>query len=54
MIVSAEHQNGRTFSGDDLVWLLDRADAEVLILRPAPEDHAAVAAAVAGTRRARA
>jgi nucleotide-binding universal stress UspA family protein len=48
VIVSAEHQNGRTFSGDDLVWLLDRADAEVLILRPAPEDHAAVAAAVAG------
>lgn len=44
VIVSAEHQSGRTFSGDDLVWLLDRADAEVLILRPAPEDHATVAA----------
>jgi hypothetical protein len=42
VIISAEHNNGRTFSGDDLVWLLDRADAEVLILRPAPEDHATV------------
>jgi hypothetical protein len=27
------------FSGDDLVWLLDKAPAEVLILRPSPEDH---------------
>jgi nucleotide-binding universal stress UspA family protein len=48
VIVSAEHQPGSTFTGDDLVWLLDRADAEVLILRPAPEDHRAVAADVAG------
>lgn len=48
VIVSAEHQVGHGFSGDDLVWLLDRADAEVLILRPAPEDHRAVAAEVAG------
>lgn len=48
VIVSAEHQAGHGFSGDDLVWLLDRADAEVLILRPAPEDHRAVAAAVTG------
>jgi nucleotide-binding universal stress UspA family protein len=43
VIVSAEHQPGPSFTGDDLVWLLDRADAEVLILRPAPEDHRAVA-----------
>jgi nucleotide-binding universal stress UspA family protein len=48
VIVSAEHQPGPGFSGDDLVWLLDRADAEVLILRPAPEDHRALAAAVTG------
>jgi nucleotide-binding universal stress UspA family protein len=48
VIVSATaHPNGG-FGGDDLVWLLDRADAEVLILRPAPEDHREVAAAVAG------
>lgn len=48
VIISAEHQAGASFTGDDLVWLLDRADAEVLILRPAPEDHRAVAADVAG------
>jgi nucleotide-binding universal stress UspA family protein len=52
VIVSAtSHPGGNGsggFSGEDLVWLLDRADAEVLILRPAPEDHREVAAAVAG------
>jgi len=26
-------------SGDDLIWLLERAPAEVLILRPAPSDE---------------
>jgi nucleotide-binding universal stress UspA family protein len=26
------------FSGEDLVWLLDQAPAEVVILRPGPED----------------
>jgi len=26
-------------SGDDLIWLLDRAPAEVLILRPASTDE---------------
>jgi nucleotide-binding universal stress UspA family protein len=52
VIVSAtSHPGGNGtggFTGEDLVWLLDRADAEVLILRPAPEDHREVAAAVAG------
>lgn len=48
VIVSATSNPGAGFSGDDLVWLLSRADAEVLILRPAPEDHREVAAAVAG------
>jgi nucleotide-binding universal stress UspA family protein len=48
VIVSATSNAGAGFSGDDLVWLLQRADAEVLILRPAPEDHREVAAAVAG------
>jgi nucleotide-binding universal stress UspA family protein len=38
VIVSATSHPGAGFSGDDLVWLLGRADAEVLILRPAPED----------------
>lgn len=31
-------------SGEDLVWLLRKAPAEVLILRPAPEDHRFVSA----------
>ncbi|QEC49345.1 universal stress protein [Baekduia soli] len=48
VIVSATNNPGAGFSGDDLVWLLRRADAEVLILRPAPEDHREVAASVAG------
>jgi nucleotide-binding universal stress UspA family protein len=38
VIISAGQHPGSGFTGDDLVWLLDRADAEVLILRPAPED----------------
>jgi len=49
VIISATSNGGATFTGDDLVWLLDRADAEVLILRPAPEDHREVAAPMAGT-----
>jgi nucleotide-binding universal stress UspA family protein len=48
VIISATNNPGAGFSGEDLVWLLDSADAEVLILRPAPEDHREVAAAVAG------
>jgi nucleotide-binding universal stress UspA family protein len=48
VIISAEPHAGSHFTGDDLVWLLARADAEVLILRPAPEDHRAVAAEVEG------
>ena len=32
------------FSGDDLVWLLEKAPAEVLILRPAPEDTRVISA----------
>jgi nucleotide-binding universal stress UspA family protein len=46
VIVSATSSPGAGFSGDDLVWLLDRADSEVLILRPAPEDAREVSAAV--------
>ena len=33
------------FSGDDLVWLLEQAPAEVVILRPAPDDTRVVSAA---------
>ena len=48
VIVSASAHPTGGFGGDDLVWLLDRADAEVLILRPAPEDRREVAAEVSG------
>jgi nucleotide-binding universal stress UspA family protein len=48
VIVSATNNPRAGFGGDDLVWLLASADAEVLILRPAPEDHREVAPSVAG------
>ncbi|MBI5105734.1 MAG: universal stress protein [Solirubrobacterales bacterium] len=39
VIVSATSNPRAGFSGEDLVWLLTAADAEVLILRPAPTDE---------------
>jgi nucleotide-binding universal stress UspA family protein len=39
VVVPATAETGAGFSGDDLVWLLERAPAEVLILRPGPEDR---------------
>ena len=40
---------GRTgFSGEDLVWLLQKAPAEVVILRPGPEDDRVVRASTNG------
>lgn len=44
VVVSATATGTGGISGDDLVWLLDKAPAEVLILRPAPEDHTVLAA----------
>ncbi|HEY5333290.1 MAG TPA: universal stress protein [Solirubrobacterales bacterium] len=44
VVVAAQANGGEGLSGDDLVWLLRSAPAEVLILRPAPEDHRTVAA----------
>jgi nucleotide-binding universal stress UspA family protein len=38
----------RGFSGEDLVWLLEKAPAEVLILRPGPEDRGFVTASSNG------
>jgi nucleotide-binding universal stress UspA family protein len=38
VVVSATATGASGFSGDDLVWLLEKAPAEVLILRPAPDD----------------
>jgi nucleotide-binding universal stress UspA family protein len=39
VVVSAGATGTQGLSGDDLVWLLGRAPAEVMILRPGPEDH---------------
>ncbi len=38
IIVSADEDPRRGLSYDDLRWLLERVPAEILILRPAPED----------------
>ncbi len=39
VVVSAGATGAQGLSGDDLVWLLERAPAEVMILRPGPDDH---------------
>jgi nucleotide-binding universal stress UspA family protein len=44
VVVSAGATGTAGLSGDDLVWLLDKAPAEVLILRPGPEDRRVLAA----------
>jgi hypothetical protein len=44
VVVPATAESGAGFSGDDLVWLLEKAPAEVLILRPGPEDELVVSA----------
>jgi nucleotide-binding universal stress UspA family protein len=38
VVVPATATGAAGLSGDDLVWLLEKAPAEVLILRPGPED----------------
>ena len=38
VIVSATESSINGLSPDDLEWLLDRVPAEVMILRPAPDD----------------
>ena len=43
VVVPASATGSKGLSGEDLVWLLDRAPAEVLILRPAPSDESRVA-----------
>jgi nucleotide-binding universal stress UspA family protein len=45
VVVPAGATGTNGLSGDDLIWLLDRAPAEVLILRPAPSDERRVIAA---------
>jgi nucleotide-binding universal stress UspA family protein len=50
VVVSAGATGTQGLSGDDLVWLLERAPAEVMILRPGPEDHRMVVPAAASQR----
>jgi len=44
VIVSATDSPRVGLSGDDLEWLLERVPAEVMILRPAPEDTRRISA----------
>jgi nucleotide-binding universal stress UspA family protein len=44
VVVPAAATGATGLSGDDLVWLLEKAPAEVLILRPGPEDRKVVRA----------
>lgn len=42
VVVPATAESRAGLTGDDLVWLLEKAPAEVLILRPGPEDRLSV------------
>ena len=44
VVVPATSAGSTGLSGEDMVWLLQRAPAEVLILRPGPQDHSIVTA----------
>ena len=44
VIVSATSNAHNGLSADDLEWMLEKVPAEVLILRPDPEDHRKVTA----------
>jgi nucleotide-binding universal stress UspA family protein len=49
IIVSASENRNTGLSADDLEWLLERVPAEVMILRPAPDDTRRISAdALAG------
>lgn len=45
VIVSATNSPNNGLTSDDLEWLLERVPAEVLILRPAPQDARRISAA---------
>ncbi len=51
VVVSATATGQAGLSGDDLVWLLEKAPAEVLILRPGPQDRRVVTAGNSSRRR---
>jgi hypothetical protein len=52
VVVSATATGSAGISSEDLVWLLEKAPAEVLILRPALEDERVVGASLNGDGRA--
>jgi hypothetical protein len=45
VIVSATESPRKGLSSDDLEWLLERVPAEVMIVRPAPDDERRISAA---------
>ncbi|HUE28190.1 MAG TPA: hypothetical protein VMP89_15560, partial [Solirubrobacteraceae bacterium] len=45
IIVSATESRSTGLSAEDLEWLLEKVPAEVLILRPAPDDTRRISAA---------
>jgi hypothetical protein len=45
VIISATNSPHTGLTSDDLEWLLERVPAEILILRPAPEDTRQLSAA---------
>jgi nucleotide-binding universal stress UspA family protein len=51
VVVPATASGGPGFSGADLVWLLEKAPAEVMILRPGPEDRRVLSAVSPGNGR---
>jgi nucleotide-binding universal stress UspA family protein len=52
VVVPATSTGATGLSGEDLVWLLEKAPAEVLILRPAPDDKRRLSIALDGNRAA--
>lgn len=48
LVISATSNPRLGLSGDDILWMLERADAEVVILRPAPEDARVISPTVSG------
>jgi nucleotide-binding universal stress UspA family protein len=42
VVIPATAESGAGLSGEDLIWMLEKAPAEVLILRPGPEDRSFV------------
>jgi hypothetical protein len=51
IIVSADEDQHSGLGYDDLRWLLERAPAEVLILRTAPDDERQISTGAAGVRQ---